>query len=394
MTIDRRQFLEVCGALGISLALPGCEGGPRPREGAVPEVIIIGAGAAGLSAGYLLQQQGIPFKILEAGPTYGGRIKQTTTFTDFAIPLGGEWLHTDESALTRIVNDETRPVEDEVETLLYPFNEKVAVAINGETTMVPMGFHEDRKFVGTTWLSFFDEYIVPSIREHIEFGVQIATIDSSGERVHLVDHEGNTRTAPQVIVTVPLQILQDRDIEFVPPLAKSKQEAIDACTVWGGIKVFLEFTEKFYPAFLIFMDSDTPTGQRLYFDASYGQKTESNILGLFAVGHQAKQYQTRKGDERLKLILEELDPIFSGKPSETYVKHIAQDWNEEPFIRCAYLADSSSDNAFDEISRAIDEKVYFAGEAYSRDGDWGAVHNAAQSARAAVDELLAIRKSP
>ena len=391
MTIDRRKFLEVCSALGISLALPGCASAPRAREASGEEIIIVGAGAAGLSAGYLLQQHGFSFTILEAGPTHGGRIKQTTSFTDFAIPLGGEWLHTNESALTRIVNDASRSVEEEVETVLYPFDEKVDFAFNGEKTTLPMGEHEDRKFVGTTWLSFFDQYIVPSIRDRIEFGVQVATIDSSGDQVRIVDKEGSVRTAPQVILTVPLQILQDGDIEFVPSLPAEKREAIDACTVWSGIKVFLEFSEKFYPAFVVFMDSDTETGQRLYYDAAYGQKTESSILGLFAVGLQARQYQSREGDERLKYILAELDAIYDGIPSRTYVKHIAQDWQKESFIRSAYLGDHSSAEVFSELVRPLNDQVFFAGEAYSRDGDWGAVHNAANSARGAVEELLAVR---
>ena len=41
------------------------------------KVIIIGAGAAGLSTTYLLNQKGIQVQILEASATYGGRMKRT-----------------------------------------------------------------------------------------------------------------------------------------------------------------------------------------------------------------------------------------------------------------------------------------------------------------------------
>lgn len=47
-------------------------------------VLIIGAGAAGLSTGHLLEQRGIDFNILESSPTYGGRMKRTNTFGDNA----------------------------------------------------------------------------------------------------------------------------------------------------------------------------------------------------------------------------------------------------------------------------------------------------------------------
>ena len=39
------------------------------------------------------------------------------------------------------------------------------------------------------------------------------------------------------------------------------------------------------------------------------------------------------------------------------------------------------------LSRSIDQKVFFAGDAYTQEDDWGAVHNAARSARDAVREL-------
>ncbi len=54
------------------------------------KVVIIGAGAGGLSVGYLLQQQGIDFEILEASSIYGGRMRINTGFADFPIPLGAE----------------------------------------------------------------------------------------------------------------------------------------------------------------------------------------------------------------------------------------------------------------------------------------------------------------
>ena len=66
------------------------------------KVIIIGAGAGGLSVGYLLNQQGIDFEILEASSVYGGRMRRTTTFADFPISLGGEWLHVEREIFTLI----------------------------------------------------------------------------------------------------------------------------------------------------------------------------------------------------------------------------------------------------------------------------------------------------
>ena len=59
----------------------------------VVKIIVIGAGAAGLTAGHLLEQRGIEFEILEAAPIYGGRVRKLEGFADFPIDLGAEWIH-------------------------------------------------------------------------------------------------------------------------------------------------------------------------------------------------------------------------------------------------------------------------------------------------------------
>ncbi len=58
-----------------------------------PDVVIVGAGAAGVAAGRALQARGVPFVILEAAERIGGR-----TFTDatsLAAPWdqGAQWFH-------------------------------------------------------------------------------------------------------------------------------------------------------------------------------------------------------------------------------------------------------------------------------------------------------------
>ena len=40
------------------------------------KVLIIGAGAAGITAGHLLAERGVDFEILEASSTHGGRVRK------------------------------------------------------------------------------------------------------------------------------------------------------------------------------------------------------------------------------------------------------------------------------------------------------------------------------
>ena len=349
-------------------------------------VLIIGAGAAGLSAGYLLAQKGVPFQIIEAAAEHGGRMRHNTSFADFPIPLGAEWLHTTPNIFANIVNDPE--VEVGVETKPYTDQDQVAYFETDELTYYALGDYGDQKFIGSSWFGFFEQYIVPSVRENILFEREIVTVDYSGEQVRLTDSSGETFVGDKVIVTVPLKILQDGAVSFVPPLPSNIQAAIAEAIVWSGLKVFLEFSEKFYPAFVEFPDSDTSQGQRLYYDAAYGQGGNTHILGLFAVGAQSEAYQALSDEALLAQILAELDEIFEGAASQSYVMHLVQNWNAEPFARAAYLADVSPAHISRTLSRSVDGKLFFAGEAYTQENDWGSVHNATRSARDAVDELV------
>src|ERR1700754_4617415 len=54
-----------------------------------PKVVIIGAGPAGLTAGYLLSKNDVDVVILEADPVYVGGISRTVTYKGFHFDIGG-----------------------------------------------------------------------------------------------------------------------------------------------------------------------------------------------------------------------------------------------------------------------------------------------------------------
>lgn len=61
------------------------------------KVLIIGAGCAGLEAGRILAQKGIPFEIFEATNRIGGRVDQINTWADFPLDLGSDLIFGDKS---------------------------------------------------------------------------------------------------------------------------------------------------------------------------------------------------------------------------------------------------------------------------------------------------------
>lgn len=383
--IGRRAFL-VQGAAGVSALVAGCS---RPAPTATPlppggRVIVVGAGPAGMTAAHRLRQAGVDFQVLEAAAVHGGRIRHDLDFTDFPISLGAEWVHVEPEILDEIVNDAS--VDVATRLVAYDPNDQIGY-YDGELSLGSISGYLDLKFVGSSWLDFFNTYILPGIQNRIVFNTPITRVDYSGSLVQLTAADGSRYEADRVIVTVPLRLLQRRDIEFVPPLPEDRLNTIDSANVWSGLKAFIEFSEKFYPTALE-IEGDGSDGQRLYYDAAYGQDTDANILGLFSVGSYAERYQALLPDRLLHGLLGELDEIFDGAASASYVKHLVQNWNAEPFAGAAYLADQESWLTSRRLAGSVGGRVLFAGDAYTRFDDWSSVHTAARSAAQAVEELL------
>ena len=393
--MTRQEFLRISAILGIGMpagaSILSCSN-DEPTPSNIDSVLIIGAGAAGLSAGYLLGQRGINYRIVEAAATYGGRMKRTDSFADFPIPLGAEWLETPTSEFNTIVNDSS--VNVDITTVPYQASDTYYWWDGSSLSRNTLGGTDagssvsDRKFVNATWFDFFDQYVVPSVRPNISFNTIVESVNYAGDQVTVNIQGEQPLTADKVIFTAPLKQIQNGNINFSPALPSGKQNAIDETTIWDGIKVFFEFREIFYPTFLEFEVSPETAGERLYYDAAYGQNTDRNILGFFSVGSPSQNYTSRSGDDLKNFMLAELDQILDGQASPNYIKHTVQNWVTEPFQGGAYVNDHENWRRVRTLGEPVADKIYFAGEAYTDGEDWGSVHNAAQAARVAVAALM------
>jgi monoamine oxidase len=69
------------------------------------DCVIIGAGAAGLAAGRMLHDAGKRLLILEAQDRIGGRMFTDSSFADIPVELGAEFIHGENAATHRLLND-------------------------------------------------------------------------------------------------------------------------------------------------------------------------------------------------------------------------------------------------------------------------------------------------
>lgn len=78
-------------------------------------------------------------------------------------------------------------------------------------------------------VSFYPEFFALP-QDRIRFNTVVEAIDYSGDQIR-IDTGSDERTATKVIVTVLLEMLQNKAIGFSPELPADKQEAIDGTTI-------------------------------------------------------------------------------------------------------------------------------------------------------------------
>jgi monoamine oxidase len=376
-------LLESCNR--YDLELPGLS---EAFEG---KVIIVGAGAAGLAAGHLLQRYNIDFEIIEAAPVWGGRMKKTAEFADFPIDLGAEWIHTHPAILSDILS--SPDIDADIDIIVY--NPQTIQTWNNDRLRdhnYISKLYSEWKFKRTTWFGFFETYIVPGIEDRITLNTPVAEVDYSSGKVRLKTEAGQVREADKVLLTVPVKILQSEHIAFVPPLPKTKTDAIGQVSVGDGIKIFVEFQDRFYPDMLSFgpVLKAFREEEKFVYDAAFGKDSSRNILGLFAINAKATVYTQLSTEAAiLEKFLAELDEIFDGQASASYVQHIIQNWSAEPYIQGAYSYDFEDKQwrVVEAIQEPVADRLFFAGEALSIDHQ-ATVHGACASAFDAVARML------
>jgi monoamine oxidase len=399
--MTRKAFIEKALKAGIglpffsSLLLESCNRYdldlPDLHGAFEGKVIIVGAGAAGLAAGHLLQRYDVDFEIIEAAPVWGGRMKKTTDFADFPIDLGAEWIHTHPAILSDILS--SPDINADIDIIVY----------NPQTTQTWNNgrlrdhnyiskLYSEWKFKHTTWFGFFEEYIVPGIEDRITLNTPVVEVDYSMGKVQLKTETGQVLEADKVLLTVPLKILQSEHIAFVPMLPKVKTDAIGQVSVGDGIKIFVEFQDRFYPDMLSFgpILKAFREEEKFVYNAAFGKESSRHILGLFAINEKATAY-TQLGTDAaiIEQFLAELDEIFEGQASASYVQHVIQNWSAEPYIQGAYSYDFEDRQwrVVEAIQEPVADRLFFAGEALSIDHQ-ATVHGACASAFDTVARML------
>lgn len=242
-----------------------------------------------------------------------------------------------------------------------------------------------------SYLSILDTLFFTPVLTDIQYSKQVIEIDYSTGPVSVKCADGSIFTADKILVTVPLTILKNNEINFIPELPDAKLSAIETIGMGAGMKIILKFSEAFWDTDIFYF---TFYGNSSGGWAPLKPKTgaTNNILTLFIMGERA-EYLSSLGADAIPEILAELDALFEGAASEKFEDSYIQDWYKEPFIKGAYSFPAPGTYSSDLVSKRLDLaeplecKLFFAGEATNNNHP-ATVHGALESGARAALEIL------
>jgi monoamine oxidase len=405
------------------------------------EVAIVGGGAAGLAAGRRLHEAGIRCLIVEARARLGGRAWTFTDPSGHALDLGCGWLHSaDRNPWSGIAEaqghriDRTPPPWMRPSlTIGFPLQEQRAymeashafyerldgaesepdrpasdflepggrwngliVAVNTFVTGAELNrvsAHDYARYTdsGVNWRVV--EGFGATIAAHgaglpVALETAVLRIDHGGRRLRIETGKGAIM-ADKAIVTVPTSILAQP--EFFAPVLPHKVEAAAGLPLGLDDKLFLslDHAEEFERDSRLFGRTDrSETGA--YHLRPFGRPM---IEGYFG-GSLAHELEAFGEGAFFEFAVAELVGLLGGDFARRLKPIAVHRWGADPFACGSYsYARPGNANARQALAVAVDERLYFAGEACSLH-DFSTAHGGWLTGAAAADQVIASLQRP
>ena len=237
----------------------------------------------------------------------------------------------------------------------------------------------------------------------IKVNTQVTKIDYSGATVEVsgidtVSGETFSMNVEKVIVTVPISVLKKGHINFIPTLPSSKTVALATMDMDPAFRVLLDFKANFWGLSSGSLLGGTEGPE--YFNGGVGRSTLSKTLSVSVAGAKAAAF-SQLGKDAIPVIISELDAVFDGKASYNIrvdsndnIISIIQDWSKEPYILggTSFAKPGGMNNHREDLAEAVEDKLFFAGEATDTNGEFGTINGALLSGERAAQEIIEVLK--
>jgi len=400
----------------------------------MPDVAIVGAGAAGLAAARRLQELKVSFVVLEARPRIGGRAFTDTETLGAPVDLGGHWLHSPAlNPLTPLaerygirVDRSPGPARLAIDGRLLSGAEEAAaeagiadgfarIAASRNDGAVSDLVQEDG--TGLFEAAFLAKQGVPPaecssidfaryvwegddwpvldglgalVARHarsvpVELDTPVTRIAWHGrERVAVETPRGRVESRA-VIVTVPTGVLAGDALRFDPLLPGWKQQAIADLPMGSCNKLSLGLTGN---PFGEVAGSILAAGSGADRSVEFLLREDGrDIVTMMVNGAFAKDLAAAGAPAMIDYAVGRLSALFgSDIRSALTGRHVLADWDHDPWAAgCYAVACPGAAAARETLARPVEDRLFFAGEAV-HDRYMGDVHGAHLSGEAAAED--------
>ena len=420
-----------------------------------PDILILGAGVAGLAAARDLVSAGATVTILEARDRLGGRIFTHET-SMFPVDLGAEFVHGRAPEILELaaeagidlveVEGEFRrrsngrwlnagELMDDVNQLFdsipasgpdlsfadYLKKARVEKLVKEQAWAYVEGFHAaDPRRVSVHWIrrsaqaeetvdgdrtfrlpqgySAVVEALARDLKAPgcaLHTSSPVTEISWSAGKVVVRTPTGDFM-APRAIITLPLGVMKAGGVEFKPEL-RDKSELMKNLEMGPVLRVVLLFRERFWEQWEDFRDMSFIFTD----DPQFPTWWSSNPLPLpmltgWAAGHYAKALSGRRDAQIVEIAVQALERII---PQSERIRPLLQagflhDWQADEYSRGAYSYTCVGGmGSAKALAEPVEGTLFFAGEATNSEGHAGTVHGAIATGRRAAKEALTASQS-
>lgn len=227
---------------------------------------------------------------------------------------------------------------------------------------------------------------------------QAKKISWAGDSVVITNQKNENVQAARVVLGVPVPVLRDQDVTFIPEVPVSKREAWLAVGIGAGLKVYLRLNKRIWPEnmkLILCGDSFVPQiwFEERPFKPSAAFPTPHYVVCGFVTGDQAETMGKMKLNDIVTAFLYQLDCMFGTPedptPATTHFEDkMTHNWSKDPFIRCAYTYPTLMPlEQRLELSKPLGDKVYFCGEATVVSHELATINGALVSGAAAAENV-------
>ncbi|MCC5890526.1 MAG: FAD-dependent oxidoreductase [Alkalibacterium sp.] len=364
------------------------------------DVLIVGAGLAGLSAAKVIDSTELSYCVLEAAGRAGGKVKSgCNNQGDYCLELGAQFVNPDMTEMVRLIEEsgmtlsETEtgagsvflnaktlsPINDFIESVDDKLGREDTKAkrslsetiegwkISDEEKRIAKSFFTEEATVDTDSIladSFFDaserydsqlddlshqasgqlntliDHMIESLKQPVLFNHAVDSVSKQEDSYKLTVSSGQSYYAKAVIIAIPPTVA--KAVAFDEQLSEYYQPLLDSYVDGAVIKHTFSYPKAFWQELqlkdsLVSVEGVVFSNYRGLSISDSSKKGEAPRLTAFTGGELAKKWAKKSEAERKAFILKRLRSVF-GTEAEHYSDFRESIWVDHPYCGGGYSA--------------------------------------------------------